>query len=74
MLSIVARRLLKQARIRKIKTVAISVGDGRTIHSLVGVDLTVCLGGGKVTHHCRVPDTDALADVLFAISQQRLSL
>ena len=32
-LSIVARRLLKQAKIRKTKTVDIRVGDGRTIHS-----------------------------------------
>ena len=32
-LSIGARRLLKQARIRKTKTVAIRVGVGRTIHS-----------------------------------------
>ena len=32
-LSIAARRLLKQAKIRKTKTVAIRVGDGRTIHS-----------------------------------------
>ena len=35
-LSIVARRLLKQAKIRKTKTMAIRVGDGRTIHSLGG--------------------------------------
>ena len=35
-LSIVARRLLKQAKIRKAKTVAIRVGDRRTIHSLAG--------------------------------------
>ena len=35
-LSIVARRLLKQAKIRKTKTVAIRVGDCRTIHSLGG--------------------------------------
>ena len=48
-LSIVARRLLKQAKIRKTKTVAIRVGDGRTIHSLGGVDVTVCLGGEEVT-------------------------
>ena len=33
-LPIVARRLLKQAKIWKTKTVAIRVGDGRTIHSL----------------------------------------
>ena len=57
-LSIVARRLLKQANIRKIKTVAIGVGDGRTIHSLGGVDVTVCLGDEQVTQHCKVLDTD----------------
>ena len=33
-LAMVACRLLKQAKIRKTKTVAIRVGDGRTIHSL----------------------------------------
>ena len=33
-LSTVASRLLKQAKIRKIQTVAIRVGDGGTIHSL----------------------------------------
>ena len=43
-LSIVTRRLLKQAKIRKTKTVAIRIGDGRTIHSLGGVDVTLCLG------------------------------
>ena len=40
-LSIVAHRLLKQAKIRSTKTVAIRVGDGRTIQSLGGVDVTV---------------------------------
>ena len=35
-LSIVASRLLKQAKMQKTKTVAIRVGDGRTIHSLAG--------------------------------------
>ena len=35
-LSIVARGLLKQAKIQKAKTVAIRVGDGGTIHSLGG--------------------------------------
>ena len=40
-LSIGARRLLKEAKIRKTKTVAIRVGDGRTINSLGGVDVTV---------------------------------
>ena len=56
-LSIVARRLLKQAKIRKTETVAIRVGDGRTIRSLGGVDVTVCLGDQQVTRHCRVLDT-----------------
>ena len=58
-LSIVARRLLKQARIRKTKTMAIKVGDGRTIHSLGGVDVTMCLGDEQVTQHCKVLDDDA---------------
>ena len=58
-LSIVARRLLKQANIRKTKTMAIRVGDGRTIHSLGGVDVTVRLGDEQVTRHCKVLDTDA---------------
>ena len=47
-LSIVALRLLKQAKIRKIKAMAIRVGDGRTIHSLVGVDMTMCVGDQQV--------------------------
>ena len=55
-LSIVARRLLKT--FKKTKTVAIRVGDGRTIHSLGGVDVTICLGDETVTQHCRVRDTD----------------
>ena len=58
-LSIVARRLLKQAIIRKTKTVAIRVGDGWTIHSLGAVDVTVCLGDEEVMQHCKVLDTDA---------------
>ena len=48
-LSIVACRLLKQAKITKTKTVAIRVGDGRTIHSLGGVGVTVCPGDEQVT-------------------------
>ena len=56
-LSIVARRLLKT--FKKTKTVAIRVGDGRTIHSLEGVDVTICLGDKTVTQHCRVLDTNA---------------
>ena len=56
-LSIVARRLLKT--FKKTKTVAIRVGDGRTIHSLGGGDVTIYLGDKTVTQHCRVLDTDA---------------
>ena len=56
-LSVVARRPLKT--FKKTKTVAIRVGDGRTIHSLGGVDVTICLGDETVTQHCRVLDTDA---------------
>ena len=63
-LSILARRLLKQAKIRKTKTVAIRVGDGRTIHSLGGVDVTVCLGNEEVTQHCKVLDTDTFDIVI----------
>ena len=63
-LSIVARRLLKQARIRQTKPVAMRVGDGRTIHCLGGVDMTVCLGDEEVTQHCKVPDTDAVDIVI----------
>ena len=63
-LSIVARRLLKLAKIQKIKTVAIRVGDGPTIHSLGGVDVTVCLGDEQVTQHCKVLDTDAFDIVI----------
>ena len=56
-LSIVAQRLLKT--FKKTKTLAIRVGDGRTIHSLGGVNVTICLGDETVTQHCRVFDTDA---------------
>ena len=63
-LSIVARRLLKQAKIRKTKTVAIRVGNGRTVHSLGGVDVTVCLGHEQVTQHCKVLDSDAFDIVI----------
>ena len=61
-LSIVARRLLKT--FKKTKTVAIRVGDGCTIHSLGGVDVTICLGDETVTQHCRVLDTDAFDIVI----------
>ena len=63
-LSIVACRLLKQANIRKTKTVAIRVGDGRTIHPLGGVDVTVCPGDEQVTQHCKVLDTGAFDIVI----------
>ena len=61
-LSIVARRLLKT--FRKNKTVALRVGDGRTIHSFGGVNVTICLGDETVTQHCRVLDTDAFDIVI----------
>ena len=38
---------------------AIRVGDGRTIHSLGGVDVPIRLGDVTVVQHCRVLDTDA---------------
>ena len=61
-LSIVARRLLKT--FKKTKTVAIRVGDGRTIHSLGGVEVTICLGNKTVTQHCRVLDMVLLTSSL----------
>ena len=60
--SIVAWRLLKT--FRKTKTVAIRVRDGRTVHSLGGVDVTICLGDETVTQHCRVLDTDTFDIVI----------
>ena len=63
-LSILAHRLLKKAMIRKSKTVAIRVGDGRTIHSPGRVEVTVCLGDEQVTQHCKVLDTDAFDIVI----------
>ena len=63
-LSIVAWRLLKT--LKKTNTVAIRVEDGRTIHSLKGVDVTFCLGDETVTRHCRVLDTDAFDIVIGA--------
>ena len=65
-LSILARRMLKHAKIRKTKTVAIRVGDGRTSHSLGGVNVTVCLGDEQVTQHCKVLDTEAF-DIVIGI-------
>ena len=34
------------------------------MHSLWGVDMTVCLGDEQVTQHCKVLDTDALDIVI----------
>ena len=61
-LSIVARCLLKI--INKNKTVSIRVGDGRTIHSLGSLDVSICLGDESVLQHCRVLDTDAFDIVI----------
>ena len=61
-LSIVAGHLLKT--FKKTKTVAIRVGDWRTIHSFGGVDVIICLGNKTVTQHCRVLDTDAFDIVI----------
>ena len=61
-LSTVARHLVRT--FKKTKTVAIRVGDGRTIHSLGGVNVTICLGDETVTQHCRVLDTDAFDIVI----------
>ena len=57
-----AGRLLET--FKKTKTVAILVGDGRTIHSLGGVNVTICLGDDTVTQHCRLLDTDAFVIVI----------
>ena len=57
MLSILARRLLKQAKTRKIKTAAIRVGDGKAMHSVGG-------GGGRcdrVSGRCRDADSRRIA-------------
>ena len=61
-LSILALRLLKT--FKKTQTVAIRVGDGRTIHSLGSVDVTICLGDETVSEHCRVLDTDVFDIVI----------
>ena len=61
-LSKVARHLLKT--FKKTKTVAIRVGNGRTIHSLGGVDVTICLVDETVTEHCGLLDPDAFDIVI----------
>ena len=63
-LSILARRLLKQAKIRKTITMAIRVRDGLTVHSLGGLDVTMCLGDDQVTQHCKVLNSDAFEIVI----------
>ena len=68
-LSIVARRLLNT--LRNTKTVAIRVGDGRTIHSFGKVDVNICPGDETVTQHCRVLDTDAFDIVVGTDFLQR---
>ena len=65
-LSIVARGLRKEAKIGKSKTFAIRVVDGRTIHSLAGVDMTAGVGNEKVTKPWRILDTDAF-DIVIGI-------
>ena len=40
------------------------VADGRIIHSLGVVNVTVCLGDEQVTQHCKVLDTDAFDIVI----------
>ena len=60
--SLVAWRLLKT--LKKTKTVAIRVEDGRTIHPLGGVNVTICLGDETVTQQCRVLDTDTFDIVI----------
>ena len=61
-LSIVARHLLNT--FKKTRTVAIRVGDGRTIHSFGGANVSICLGNDSVMQHCRVLDTDAFDIVI----------
>ena len=63
-LSIVASTLLKSAKFPKTKTVAIRVGDGKTIHSLGALHLTVCLGDEQVTKRCKLLDTNAFDIVI----------
>ena len=62
-------RLLKT--FKKTKIVAIRVGDGRTIHSFGGVDVTICLGDETVTQHYTVLDTDAFDIVIGTDFLQR---
>ena len=70
--SMVARRMLKQAPIWNTKTVAIRVGDGRTIHYLRGLDGDVCPGDEAVTQNFKVLDTHAF-DIVISTDFLRLN-
>ena len=61
-LSIESRRLLKT--FKKAKTVAIRVGDGRTILSLGGIHVSICLGDDSMMQQCNVLNTDAFDIVI----------
>ena len=56
------RRLLKT--VMKTKILAIRVGVRRTIHSLGGVNVSICLCEESVMQHCGVLDTDAFDIVI----------
>ena len=60
--SIVARHLLQT--FKKTNTVAIRIGDGRTINFLGDVDVSICLGNESPMQRCRLLDTDA-PDILI---------
>ena len=61
-LFIVAWHLLKT--FKKTKNLAIRVGNGWTIHSLGGVDVSFCLAAKSLMQHCRVLDADAFDIVI----------
>ena len=68
-LSIVACRLLKQPEIWNIKNVAIRVGDGRSIHSLGWVDVSVCQGDERPnTAECWTPTPLTLSSAQISCS------
>ena len=43
---------------------AIGVGDFPTVHSLGGIDVTVCLDDEQVSQHCELLDTDVFDIVI----------
>ena len=57
-------KLMRLRTFKQTKTLAIRVGHGRTIHSLGGVDVSICLGDETVTQHCRVLYTEAFDIVI----------